>query len=153
MMLASALRNGNLASRHLLQFVGCILILLGSSDQTKAEPYRFQTPSRNIFCRIDSRGLACDLIAIPSSSDPLSCKQADCNELRFFLPQTGKAFALTRSDGMAFFTKNTISAGARLKAQTIICLISNDSISCRNSSHGSLEVTRLGYGLNSNLPR
>jgi hypothetical protein len=153
MMLTYLLRDGNVASSYLLRFVGGIFILIGSSDLAKAEPYRFQTPSRTIFCQIDSRGLACDLIAIPGSSGQLNCQQPDCNELRFFLPQIGKAFALPRSDSMAFFTKNTIPAGIKLKAKSISCFLVNDSIACRNSSGGRLVVRQFGYDLNTNLPR
>lgn len=135
-------------SIRLLLFVGSVLVLLGSPDRTKAEPYRFQTPLRNIFCQIDSRGIACDLITIPGPNGQSSCKQTDCNELRFFLPPTGKAFAVPRSDSMAFVAKNKISSGTKLKAISITCIIFNDSISCNNFSDGSLVLRRLGYDLN-----
>jgi hypothetical protein len=153
---AMPLKKGRLTLRHLSLFavrylslfVSCIVILPGSPGQANAEPYRFQTSARNIFCQINYQGLSCDLVVIHGNRTETTCRQEDCDELRFFLPQTGQAFALPRSDSMALFTKNTISAGMRLKAGSIICYIFNDSLSCANSSDGSLLLKRSAYALN-----
>jgi hypothetical protein len=133
---------------HLLLVAGSGIVLMGSPNHAKADPYRFQTLSRNIFCQIDYRGLSCDLIAIPGPTGDLKCQQPDCNELRFFLPQVGKAFSLPRSDSMAYLGANTISAGTRLKASSIACSIFKDRLSCDNLSGGSLVLKRVGYELN-----
>lgn len=128
--------------------VGCIFILLASSVRVQAEPYRFQTSSRNIFCQIDPRGLSCDLIITPGSRGGIQCQPTDCNELRFFLPQIGKAFALQRTDSMAFFTKNTILPRTRLISGAIRCTFLKESLLCTNLSGGSLSLKQSGYELN-----
>ncbi len=145
---ARPLKNGHLAVRHLSLLVCCALILHGSPNKAKADHYRFQTSQRNIFCQIDQRGLSCDLVDIRHQNGESRCKQKDCDELRFFLPQSGKAFALPRSDSMAFFTANTISAGKRLTAGSIKCFISSDALSCTNLSGGTLLLKHFGYALN-----
>jgi hypothetical protein len=147
---AEPLKNGHLAIRHLSLFVSYILIFHGSPDQAIAEPYRFQTPERNIFCQITYRGLSCDQINMLGNNSESKCQTEDCTELRFFLPQKGKAFTLPRNDSMALFTTNTISAGIKLKAGSITCLIFKDALSCANSSNGSLVLKPFGYELNVN---
>jgi hypothetical protein len=137
-----------LVARHISLLAICTLILHGGPDQAKAEPYRFQTSQRNIFCQVDFRGLSCDLINIYGNSSELKCLPKDCSDVRFFLPQTGKAFTLPRTDSMAFLTKNMIRAGMKLKAGSISCFISADALSCSNLSGGSLDLKRLEYSLN-----
>ena len=138
----------HLVARHISLLASCTLILHGSPDQAKAEPYRFQTSQRNIFCQIDYRGLSCDLINIYGNSSELKCLQQDCSDVRFFLPRTGKAFTRPRTDSMAFFTKNMIPAGMKLQTRSISCLISADALSCSNLSDGSLDLKRFEYSLN-----
>ncbi|MFN9621853.1 MAG: hypothetical protein ACK587_03300 [Cyanobacteriota bacterium] len=148
-----AVKKDKVPNRQLPLFLGCTLLFISSPDQTKADPYRFQTPLRNIFCQLDSRGLSCDLITFLGTRRDEKCQQENCNELRFFLPPTGKAFALPRSDSMAFSTKRTISAGMRLRTGSITCLIENDGLFCKNISNGSLLLKRFGYALNTQPQR
>ena len=137
-----------LEARHISLFASCTLILHGGPDQAKAETYRFQTSQQNIFCQVDYRGLSCDLIHIYGNSSELKCLPQDCSNVRFFLPQKGKAYTLPRTDSMAFFTKNMIRAGTRLKAGSISCFISADALYCSNLSGGSLVLKQLEYLLN-----
>lgn len=137
-----------LVARHISLLASCTLTLHGGPDQAKADPYRFQSRQQNIFCQVDYRGLSCDLINIYGNSSELKCLQQDCSGVRFFLPQTGKAFTLPRTDSMAFFTKNMIRTRTKLKAGSISCFISADALSCSNLSGGSLVLKRLEYSLN-----